>query len=140
MDRAGSRRCSFDCPVHSGSFRTGGGRDHPNAGVSAFFATIQDNNRKVVENPLISRDGHYEIDFVDLEQKLADPQNKLLLFCSPHNPVGRVWTREELSKVYALCQKYKVDVLSDEIHADLVFKRHRHTVFAPWVNRSARRA
>ena len=95
-----------------------------------FFATIQDNSRKVVENPLISRDGHYEIDFVDLEQKLADPQNKLLLFCSPHNPVGRVWSREELSKVYALCQKYRVDVLSDEIHADLVFKGHRHTALA----------
>lgn len=95
-----------------------------------FFSCIKDNERKVVENPLVSKDGRYEIDFTDLEEKLSDPHNKLLLFCSPHNPVGRVWTKEELAKVYGLCQKYKVDVLSDEIHSDLIFKGHKHTVFA----------
>nr|WP_092072061.1 PatB family C-S lyase [Dendrosporobacter quercicolus]NSL48683.1 putative C-S lyase [Dendrosporobacter quercicolus DSM 1736]SDM36083.1 cystathione beta-lyase [Dendrosporobacter quercicolus] len=95
-----------------------------------FFASIKDNERVIVENPLIENHGHYEIDFDDLEKKLADPNNKLLLFCSPHNPVGRVWTRAELSRVYELCQKYEVAVLADEIHHDLVYAGHRHTVFA----------
>ncbi len=95
-----------------------------------FFASIKDNDRKVIENPLLSKNGRYEIDFEDLEQKLAEPNNKLLLLCSPHNPVGRVWSREELKKVYELCQKYEVDVLADEIHNDLVFQGHKHTVFA----------
>ena len=95
-----------------------------------FFASIKDNKRTIVENPLVSKNGYYEIDFEDFEQKLANPQNKLLLICNPHNPVGRVWTRDELTKVYALCQKYEVDVLSDEIHSDLVYNGHKHTVFA----------
>ncbi len=95
-----------------------------------FFASIKDNNRVIVENPLIADNGHYEIDFTDLEQKLANKNNKLLLMCNPHNPVGRVWRRDELTKVYELCQKYGVDVLSDEIHSDLVYSGHKHTVFA----------
>jgi len=95
-----------------------------------FFASIKDNDRTVALNPLVFQNGRYEIDFDDLAQKLANPNNKLLLLCSPHNPVGRVWSREELIKVYELCQKYKVDVLSDEIHNDLVFEGHKHTVFA----------
>jgi len=95
-----------------------------------FFTTIKDNEREIVLNPLLLKDGRYEIDFEDLEVKLSNPKNKLLLLCSPHNPVGRVWTEEELRKVYELCQKYKVDVLSDEIHNDLVFSEHKHTVFA----------
>ena len=95
-----------------------------------FFASIQDNDREIVENPLIFKNGRYEIDFEDLEQKLANPSNKLLLLCSPHNPVGRVWSREELIKIYELCQKYEIDVLSDEIHNDLVYGSHKHTVFA----------
>jgi len=95
-----------------------------------FFASIKDNDRQVVENPLLVKNGHYEIDFEDLEEKLSHPKNKLLLLCSPHNPVGRVWTEDELRKIYELCQKYEVDVLSDEIHNDLVFDGHKHTVFA----------
>ena len=95
-----------------------------------FLASIKDNGREVVENPLIAVEGHYEMNFVDLEEKLSDPNNKFLLLCSPHNPVGRVWTVDELRKVYELCQKYTVDVLSDEIHNDLVFEGHTHTVFA----------
>ena len=95
-----------------------------------FFDSIRDNERRIVENPLLLSNGRYEIDFADLEQKLADPHNKLLLLCSPHNPVGRVWTREELAQVHALCRKYDVDVLSDEIHSDLIFSGHKHTVFA----------
>ncbi len=95
-----------------------------------FFASIKDNDRKIVENPLNVTNGRYEMDFDDLERKLADPNNKLLLLCSPHNPVGRVWSRAELTKVYDLCQKYQVDVLADEIHNDLVYRGHRHTAFA----------
>ncbi|MBP2665975.1 MAG: patB [Firmicutes bacterium] len=95
-----------------------------------FFDSIRDNERRIVENPLLLKNGRYEIDFADLEQKLADPANKLLLLCSPHNPVGRVWTREELTQVYELCRKYNVDVLADEIHSDLILPGHRHTVFA----------
>lgn len=95
-----------------------------------FFSSIRDNDREVVENPLVFRNGRYEIDFEDLEQKLAIRKNRLLLFCSPHNPVGRIWRREELSAVSELCQKYGTEVLSDEIHDDLVFQGHKHTVFA----------
>lgn len=95
-----------------------------------FSASIKDNDREVVENPLVFKNGRYEIDFDDLEQKLAQPQNKLLILCSPHNPVGRVWSREELTKIYELCQKYKINVLSDEIHSDLVFEGHKHAIFA----------
>ena len=95
-----------------------------------FFDSIRDNKRRIVENPLLLVNGRYEIDFADLERKLADSSNKLLLLCSPHNPVGRVWTREELTQVYALCRQHNVDVLADEIHSDLIFPGHRHTVFA----------
>lgn len=95
-----------------------------------FFASIKDNKRNIVENPLLSNNGYYEMDFDDLEQKLANTNNKILLLCSPHNPVGRVWRRDELTRVYNLCQKYQVDVLSDEIHSDLVYGGHKHTVFA----------
>jgi cystathionine beta-lyase len=95
-----------------------------------FFDAIRDNEREIVENPLVQVNGRYEIDFVDLKQKLADPANRLLLFCSPHNPAGRVWTKHELLRVQNLCQKYQVDVLADEIHSDLVYAGHQHTAFA----------
>ena len=95
-----------------------------------FFDSIRDNERRIVENPLLKINGRYEIDFDDLERKLAEPRNKLLLFCSPHNPTGRVWSSEDLKQVYNLCRKYSVDVLSDEIHSDLVYTGRRHTVYA----------
>ena len=86
----------------------------------AFFKTIQASNRTLVENPLIYSDGIYELDFDDLEEKLADENNKILLLCSPHNPTGRVWREEELEKMVSLCKKYDVFLLSDEIHMDVV--------------------
>lgn len=95
-----------------------------------FFDSIRDNGRRIVENPLQNNAGRYEIDFADLEQKLSEPRNKLLLLCNPHNPTGRVWSSEELRHIQALCQKYQVDVLPDEIHSDLVYTGHKHTVFA----------
>ncbi|QSR13020.1 MalY/PatB family protein [Lactococcus sp. LG606] len=92
----------------------------------AFFKTITANNRLCVENPLIFNEGKYTIDFIDLEEKLAHPNNKILLFCSPHNPTGRVWTSEELQQVVLLCQKYDVFLISDEIHMDVLRKDKQH--------------
>lgn len=92
----------------------------------AFFKVILGNNRRIVENQLVFRNDKYEIDFEDLEKKLANPQNKILLFCSPHNPTGRVWTENELQKVVRLCEKYNVFIISDEIHMDIVRPQYSH--------------
>ena len=95
-----------------------------------FTEVIRDNDREVVDAPLALVNGHYEIDFADLEQKLANPKVKLMFLCSPHNPVGRVWTKEELLKVGDLCLKYNVITVSDEIHSDFVWDDNVHTPFA----------
>lgn len=95
-----------------------------------FFEVIRDNNRKIVESPLLLTDGHYEIDFDDLEEKIASRNVKLFLLCSPHNPVGRVWTKEELQKLGELCDRYHVFVVADEIHCELVYEGHDYTPFA----------
>ena len=95
-----------------------------------FTEVIRDNDREVVNAPLALVNGHYEIDFTDLEQKLANPKVKLMFLCSPHNPVGRVWTKEELLKVGDLCLKYNVITVSDEIHSDFVWDDNVHTPFA----------
>ena len=75
------------------------------------------------------RNGHYEIDFEDFEQKIIQEQVKLFVLCSPHNPVGRVWTKEELQKIGEICLKYGVKVVSDEIHSDFVYGDRKHYVF-----------
>jgi len=95
-----------------------------------FFSAIEAGKRIVVENPLINKMGRYEIDFEDLEIKASDPRNKMLLFCSPHNPVGRVWTEDELKKVAEICLRNNVLIVSDEIHFDLIMPKYNHTVFA----------
>lgn len=95
-----------------------------------FFEVIRDNNRKIVESPLLLTGGHYEIDFDDLEEKIASQNVKLFLLCSPHNPVGRVWTKEELQKLGELCDRYHVFVVADEIHCELVYEGHDYTPFA----------
>ena len=95
-----------------------------------FTEVIRDNDREVVNAPLALVNGHYEIDFAYLEQKLADPKVKLMFLCSPHNPVGRVWSKEELLKVGDLCLKYNVITVSDEIHSDFVWDDNVHTPFA----------
>jgi cystathionine beta-lyase len=84
-----------------------------------FTNKILGNNRKVADNALIYEDGKYRMDFADLEEKLADPANKGLILCSPHNPAGRVWTEEELNRTVDLCKKYDKWIISDEIHCDL---------------------
>ncbi|OTO29135.1 aminotransferase, class II [Enterococcus sp. 3G1_DIV0629] len=92
----------------------------------AFFKVIQDNDRLLVENPLIYEESQYRIDFTDLEEKLAMPENKVLLLCSPHNPTGRVWKQWELEKIVALCRQYSIFLLSDEIHMDILGRGQRH--------------
>ncbi len=95
-----------------------------------FFTAIEDGGCAAVTSDLLQENGEYTIDFDDLEQKAADPGVKLMLLCNPHNPVGRVWTREELLRIGAICFKNDVLVISDEIHSDLVFGEHVHVPFA----------
>jgi len=102
-----------------------------------FFMAVEENGRKLVHNQLIEKDNYYSIDFVDLEKKLSHPKTTILLISNPHNPVGRVWKREELEKMILLCEKYQVILLSDEIHSDLIFSDHRHIVAAN-INDSAK--
>lgn len=95
-----------------------------------FYATAENNQRTLVKNPLVYTGSTYLIDFDDLERKAREPHNKLLLFCSPHNPVGRVWTPEELTRVGEICLRNDLLIISDEIHFDLIMPGHKHTVFA----------
>lgn len=95
-----------------------------------FANKVTENDRRLAVNPLILKDGRYEMDFADMERKIVDYHVKMLLLCSPHNPVGRVWTKEELLRVGEICQKYGVLVVSDEIHADFTYAGHTHHVFA----------
>ncbi len=84
-----------------------------------FLNSILKNGRQVLENPLHYDGDEYRMDFEDLERKLADPQTTLMILSNPHNPVGRIWDRETLGRIGALCRKYGVTVVSDEIHCDL---------------------
>jgi cystathionine beta-lyase len=94
-----------------------------------FSEVVKDGDRKLVNSALVLRDGHYEIDFEDFEQKIKDEKVKLFVLCSPHNPVGRVWTKEELQRIGEICLKYDVKVVSDEIHSDFVYGDRKHYVF-----------
>lgn len=95
-----------------------------------FRESIVSGGRRVVDIPLIDNNRHYEIDWEMFEQEAAKEENKLLLFCSPHNPVGRVWSKEELLRLSEICLKHHVLVVSDEIHADLCMPCQKHTVYA----------
>lgn len=96
-----------------------------------FTEVIEDNNRKAVSNDLVyGDDGKYHIDFEDFENKIMENNVKLFLFCSPHNPVSRVWNEEELQKTGEICLKHHVIVVSDEIHGDFTFGGHKHIVFS----------
>lgn len=95
-----------------------------------FNISIKNNNCNVITNKLIFENNSYKIDFEDFEEKLKNENIKLFILCNPHNPVGRVWSKEELEKMGKLCLKYKVLVISDEIHRDLVFKNFSFTPFA----------
>jgi len=94
-----------------------------------FFYAVRQNNRELLTNPLKINGHRYEIDFDHLEKQLALGV-KMFILCNPHNPVGRVWERQELEKIASLCIKYNVILISDEIHADLVFKPNKHISIA----------
>ena len=95
-----------------------------------FSEMIIANNRKLVNSPLVLKDGRYEIDFEDFEKKIVENNVKLFILCSPHNPVGRVWSVEELKGIGDICIKHDVVIFSDEIHADFVYEPNKHHVFA----------
>jgi len=105
-----------------------------------FLNAIIKNGRKLINSPLILKDGHYEIDFVDLENKIVSNHVKLAILCSPHNPVGRVWTREELSKYAEICLKHHVKIIADEIHEDFTYPGHPHTAFGTISEEAAQNA
>ena len=95
-----------------------------------FYAAVENNGRKLVYNPMNFADGRYTMDYADLATKLADPATKLMILCSPHNPVGRVWSSDELKQVGDLCAKHDVLIVSDEIHHDLIYASAEFTTFA----------
>jgi cystathionine beta-lyase len=94
-----------------------------------FYAVVRDNGRRIVTNPLLYTDGAYSIDFGGFEKKIVENGVKLFLLCSPHNPVGRVWTKGELINMYDICNRHGVLVVSDEIHCDFVWDGYAHTCF-----------
>ncbi|MEI3521127.1 MAG: MalY/PatB family protein [Anaerosacchariphilus sp.] len=97
---------------------------------SPYTDSIVTNGREVVDSPLKRVNGHYEIDFEDFEVKAARPNTKLMIMSNPHNPIGRVWTEEELQKIGEICVKHHVIIVSDEVHADLIMKGYRHVPIA----------
>ncbi|MEI8363348.1 MAG: PatB family C-S lyase [Betaproteobacteria bacterium] len=100
---------------------------------SPFFSAVTTNQRRLIENPLLLNDGRYQIDFEQLEHCAAEGA-KLLLLCSPHNPVGRVWSKAELIQLLDIAHRYHLTILSDEIHADLVYPGEQHTTLAMLAN------
>ncbi len=93
-----------------------------------FRNSIENNGRIVADNPLIKKGDTYEMDFYELEKIASQYDVKLMLLCSPHNPVGRVWSKEELQRVGEICLRHNVVLVSDEIHFDIIRKNHSHTV------------
>jgi len=100
-----------------------------------LFSAVTTNQRRLIENPLILVNGVYHIDFEHLERCAADGA-KMLLFCSPHNPVGRVWSKAELEQLLAITRRYDMTIFSDEIHADLTYPNVQHTTLAKLANGS----
>lgn len=90
-----------------------------------FHSAVIENKRNLVENPLKLIDGRYYMDYEDLEQKFKEHNIKLIILCSPHNPVGRVWSEDELIRLGDLCLKYNVKIIADEIHSDLIYKQYK---------------
>ncbi len=97
---------------------------------NCFFSSIKDNNRTVLTNELIYENGNYHIDYDDLEEKLSKEDVKLFILCNPHNPIGRMWEKDDLIKIGNLCLKYDVLVISDEIHCDFVDPGLNYVSFA----------
>ena len=123
-----------DGPVrgHPGLYGAGGQGAHPASGVLPLqqhhrFTSIEALGRQVLNNPLRYEDSRFSMDFTDLEERAREA--KLFVFCSPHNPAGRVWTREELARTEEICRKNNLLVFSDEIHSDIVYQPARHLLF-----------
>lgn len=95
-----------------------------------FLEVIMENGRQILDNELKLKNAKYVIDFDDFEKKANDPRAKLFFLCNPHNPVGRVWTREDLIRLGRICIKNNVIIVSDEIHSDLIYEGYKHVVFA----------
>lgn len=93
-----------------------------------FFNAARNRGRHVVENPLIEENGRYRMDFADLREKIDD-RTRMLLLCSPHNPIGRVWTEDELLELADICYEHDIMIISDELHSDLVYEKEAHTPF-----------
>lgn len=96
---------------------------------NCFFSSIRNNGCEMVSNSLVYHDRTYNIDFDDLEQKAANPKARLLLLCNPHNPAGRVWTRDELTRIAEICKRNGVRVVADEIHCEFTSPEHPYTPF-----------
>lgn len=94
-----------------------------------FSKTVLDNKRKIISSDLVLKHGHYEINFEDFENKIRKYNVKVFLLCSPHNPIGRVWTKNELDKIIEICKKYNVFIVSDEIHCDFVWNGNHTCLF-----------
>jgi cystathionine beta-lyase len=92
---------------------------------TSLIDSIKDNNRRMIENPLVFRDGRYQVDFDDLEAKIDD-RTKLLLLCNPNNPTGMVWIRHDLERLGKICKKYGIFIISDEVHCDFVYGSNKH--------------
>ncbi|MCH4157333.1 MAG: pyridoxal phosphate-dependent aminotransferase [Acidaminococcaceae bacterium] len=105
-----------------------------------FSAVIINNGRRLVNSPLVLQDGVYHIDFADFEKKIVENQVKLFILCSPHNPVGRVWSAAELRRLGDICLQHQVLVVADEIHDDFVWPGFKHTVYASLGEKYARQA
>lgn len=97
---------------------------------NCFFSTIRNNGCEIVASPLLREGNTYHIDFDDLERKAADEKTKIFILCNPHNPVGRIWTREELTRIGEICLRHHVFVIADEIHCELVRPGLTYTPFA----------
>ncbi|NVM56458.1 MAG: aminotransferase class I/II-fold pyridoxal phosphate-dependent enzyme, partial [Candidatus Helarchaeota archaeon] len=95
-----------------------------------FFTAIKNNGRQVLLNQLLYENKKYSIDFEDFEEKAKDPLTKMFILCSPHNPIGRVWTEKELRRIGDICLDNEILIVSDEIHHDLILSGYNHTLFS----------
>lgn len=107
---------------------------------NCFFSSIRNNGCEVWENPLINDNGYFRIDFEDLEKKAAAPDCKLMLLCNPHNPTGRVWSKEELERIGDICYRNGIIIVSDEIHCELTFPDFKYTPFGSLDNKLSENA
>lgn len=96
---------------------------------NCFFSSIRNNGCEIIENPLIYSDGTYCMDLDGLERICAEGRARMLLLCNPHNPAGRVWTRDELERLGEICLRHRIAIISDEIHCELVYPPYRYTPF-----------